>query len=249
MRVDANKSDNIRKGICDSIKSYLVSRKHKTQFENYLATGNIDKDIAIELYDNILYNLQIRITKIISWTAAIIVFIISLEWERTNFLFILIVFTLAWFVSTISTYYPFRILINTIYPKEYKNGSNKNYLLKMYTSFNNKKSSKIKEYIPQAPVLMKIGKNGIWSCVKCNKLNFKSKKVCFKCNYEKNWECMKCYRLNISDNQSCIRCNVKKDHSENLKMHWKCNGCNEEHQNTFTHCWNCSKEKEKQKET
>ena len=245
MRVDTNKFDNIRKGICDSIKSYIVSRKHKTQFENYLATGNIDKDIAIELYDNILYNLQIRITKIISWTAAIIVFIISLEWERDNFLFILIVFTLAWFVSIISTYYPFRILINTIYPKEYKNGSNKNYLLKMYTSFNNKESSKIKEYIPQASVLIKIGKNGIWTCVKCNKLNFKSKKVCFKCNYEKNWECMKCYRLNISDNQSCIRCNVKKDHSENLKMHWKCNGCNEEHQNTFTHCWNCSKEKEK----
>jgi len=249
MHGDTNKFGNISKGICDSIKPYLVSRKHKTQFENYLATGNIDKDIAIELYDNILYNLQLRITKIISWTAAIIVFILSLEWERNNFLFILIVFTLAWFVSIMSTYYPFRILINTIYPKEYKNGSNKNYLLKMYTSFNYKKSNKIKEYIPQAPVLIKIGKNGIWKCIKCNKLNFKSKRVCFKCNYEKNWECMKCYRLNISYNLSCIRCNVKKDHSENLKMHWKCNECNEEHQNTFTHCWNCSKEKGKQKET
>ena len=241
--------ENINKITCDFIKTLLVSSKHKTQFERYKSTGNIEKYIAIELYDNILYNLQLRITKIISWTACIIVFIQSLERDRENYLVLLIVFTLAWFVSIIITYYPFRILINTIYPKEHKNGSNKNYLLKMYTSFNNKKSSKIKEYIPQAPVLGKIGEHGIWKCIKCKKINFKSKRICFKCNYEKNWECIECYTLNISDNLSCIRCNEKKNHSENLKMHWKCSQCNEEHQNTFTHCWNCSKEKVNQKST
>jgi len=234
--------ENTNKISYNFIKSFLVSSKHKTQFERYISTGNIEKDIAIELYDNILYNLQLKITKIISWTAIIIVFILSLEDDSGNFLVLVIVFILAWFVSIISTYYLFRILINTIYPKEYKNGSNKNYLLKIYTTLNNK-SSKIMEYIPQAPLLEKISEKGIWKCIKCQKLNFKSKRICFKCNYEKNWECIDCYTLNISDNLSCIKCNVKKDHSENLKKYWKCNECNEESQNTFTHCWNCSKEK------
>lgn len=246
--------ENTNKISYNFIKSLLVSSKHKTQFERYISTGNIEKDIAIELYDNILYNLQLKITKIISWTAIIIVFILSRQHIETpdddsgNFLVLVIVFILAWFVSIISTYYLFRILINRIYPKEYKNGSNKNYLLKLWTSFNNKKSSKIKEYIPQGQFI-KIGESGVWKCVKCNKLNFKSKRICFKCNYEKNWECFKCYKLNISDNLSCINCNMKKDHSENLKMYWKCNECNEENQNTFTHCWNCRKEKVKQKST
>ena len=239
--------ENTNKISYNFIKSLLVSSKHKTQFERYISTGNIEKDIAIELYDNILYNLQLKITKIISWTAIIIVFILSLDDDSGNFLFLVIVFILAWFVSIISTYYLFRILINTIYPKEYKNGSNKNYLLKFYTTLN--KSSKIMEYIPQIPLLEKISEKGIWKCIKCQKLNFKSKRICFKCNYEKPWECFKCYKLNISDNLSCIKCNVKKDHSENLKKYWKCNECNEESQNTFTHCWNCSKEKVKQKST
>ena len=239
MKKKRNNIKGIRKTMCDFIKIHLISYKHKAQFESYIATGNIDDDIAVELYDNILYNLQLQTTKTIS----LISFLISIfVWEII--LFPIIVFITAWFSSINITYYTYRIFINKIYPNKYNNGSNKNYLLMIYNPFKNKESSKIQAYIIQRPVLARIGEYGIWRCIKCKKMNLKSKRTCFKCNYERNWLCIDCNTLNISNNLSCIKCNTKKNDSEYLKMHWKCNKCNEENQNTFTHCWKCSKEKQ-----
>ena len=216
------------------LSASLVSSKHKAQFERYISTGNIEKNIAIELYDNLLFNMHLRINSIIVIIASMIGGFI---WGRTGFFIIL--FT-TMFLADIITYYLVRVIINSIYPEKYKNGSNKNFLFPIW---NTKKRREIPEYIPRAPILKKIGIYNPWECPDCKELNLIEKRICFKCKFEHYWKCIDCETLNISENLTCIKCNIKKDYSENLRMNWKCNECNEENQNIFTICWKCNKEK------
>lgn len=234
MQSNINNLNYIRRKKYYLLSTSLVSSKHKAQFERYISTGNIEKNIAIELYDNLLFNMQIRISFVIVIIASMIGLFI---WGKAGFFIILFA---TMFLAHIITYHLVRIIINSIYPEKYKNGSNKNFLFQIW---NTKKRRKIPEYIPRAPILKKIGTYNPWECPECKELNLIEERICFKCKFEYYWKCIDCETLNISENITCIKCNIKKNYSENLRTNWKCNECNEENQNIFTTCWKCNEEK------
>ena len=148
---------------------------------------------------------------------------------------------ISFFTITIIGYYPLRIIINMIYPKKYRNGSNKNYHLNSFFWNPKEQRRKIRVYIPLKPIAKKIGSYAPWECPKCQKKNFIANRICSKCNFEEYWECQKCDSLNISDNASCIKCNLKRGESDYLEEIWTCPKCKEENENIFTQCWKCTK--------
>ena len=223
----------IAKKFCYFLSSLLVISTHKLEFKRYISTGFISKDSAIRLYDNILFNLQVLTSKI-SFAATITICII---FEETLFVSCLVSF-FAMYLLGVITYYPFRMMINLVYPKEYSNGSNKNYLFIVY-NFGLKDTSKIREYVPLKPILKNIGSYAPWKCSQCKKTNLISNRVCVKCNFDYYWKCYECETLNLAVNTSCIRCDMAKDRTEYLDKKWTCPKCEEEHENIFTDCWNC----------
>ena len=221
------------KKFCYFLSSLLVISSHKLQFKRYIATGIISKDDAFRLYDNLLFNLQYFLSKIFTVFAGIICIILY-----ENFIIFFLVSIITLFLSIIMTYYPCRIMINLIYPKEYHNGSNKNYLLKV-NNFGLKDQTNIRKYVPFKPTLKNIGSYAPWRCPECKKTNLIENRVCAKCDFEYYWKCYECETLNISDNISCVRCDMPKDRTQELRNTWTCNKCKEEHENIFTDCWNC----------
>jgi len=239
MQNNKNSLGYIRKRICYFLSSLLVSSKHKAQFERYISSGVIDKEIAVELYDNLLFNFQQTVSKIMMLPAAILFY-------DGGFLICVIGVMVTLLLSVLITYYPFRIILNLIYPKEYKNGSNKNYLIR-FNLFNLENRKKLRKHIAMQPML-KNAKHYIsnpWKCPNCKNRHFTPSRVCRKCRFEKYWKCTHCSKINLPTNTSCVDCDMSKSESEYLIKKWICNQCKEEHQNLFTDCWKCGKEKTK----
>jgi len=215
--------------ICYFIKSLLVKSIHKAQFKRYISTDYIDKKRAVELYDNLLINLQ----RWINLRIGIILCIVLYIFFQNPIIWILICVLLS-YILNIFTYYPCRMIINYIFPLEYHNGSHKNYATI-------KDQSLINNYVPERPLKKEnIGSYSPWKCPNCKKRNFIANRICAKCDFEHYWQCSKCATLNISDNLSCINCNIEKNASKKLLETWTCKNCKEEHENIFDECWKCA---------
>ena len=243
-----NKKNNINsdlnKKICYFLSSLLVSTKHKIEFKKYISTRELNEDTAIELYDNLLYNLQ-RKFSMTTWMTFIMIFCFIAPWFELDDSIakrILLLSILSMPAILIISYYPLRIIINMIYPKKYKNGSKKNYHLhSLFFLSTQEEIRNIKTYIPSKPLEQKIGSYLPWECPKCKKTNLIANRICSKCNFEHYWKCQKCDTLNISNNILCIKCNLKKGESDYLEETWECPKCQEAIEKVFTECWKCTK--------
>ena len=238
-----HKRGYIAKEFCNFLSSSLVSTKHKIEFNRYLSTGVLNENTAIELYDNLLYNLQRKIAFSTFMTIVIGGCIIGpwFGFDEGIVIILMISGFISYLIITIIGYYPLRIITNMIYPKKYRNGSNRNYHLTFFFNSTKEERKNIRTYLPSPPIAKKIGSYAPWTCPKCQKKNFIENRVCAKCDFEEYWKCQKCDSLNISDNSSCIKCNLKRGESDYLEETWACPECKEENENIFTQCWRCTK--------